>query len=98
MRPDLDYHDFVELRFTQCRRIVIDNALPASLVENPEIANWSLSEFAIIKLLSSEENWFHFAILWETDRRIDVECRGSEAVELPRTPELEARYRWPKLN
>ena len=98
MRTDLDEHDFVELRFHSCRRLHINNWLPDSVLQSPQMANWSLSEFALIKVDRAGDGLYTVQILWETERRIELECEGVDVVSVPSTPELVARYAWPNLS
>lgn len=72
----------VVLVLQNVRLISVDNVLPAGILENPDRADWGLTEVALVRpenpssllgrLPTSEPYLCHVVVLWETDRRIDV--------------------------
>lgn len=92
MNPKSDFAQPISLVFDKCRQIDICNSLPQEIFDDPELATWGLSEFALIKVQSTDDGLFQFRILWEDDREIGVLCQDLRLRPTPLTPEMKQKY------
>jgi hypothetical protein len=66
--------------FEGLEELRMHGALTSRMIERPEGISWGLSEVALVRA-SSAAGGAYFEILWEGDRRIEIEChRASLAV------------------
>jgi len=64
----------MNLRFSSVNRLVIDNELSSSAIDEPEMINWGFNEISKINLLETTSSKFlQVEILWETKRKILIE-------------------------
>ncbi len=65
----------ITFRFKQCQRIIIENMFPDHIVKNPDMVNWGLNEFSIIKVEEMGDGLFQFRMPWEGKiRKIEIQC------------------------
>ena len=80
--------DSITMRLFLVQEFHVRNALNDAILREPYRINWGLSEVALVELKEDEkflayyENpvvpLHHLAILWETERRIDIVFSGIE--------------------
>jgi hypothetical protein len=72
----------ITLSLQGLREVRIITALPHAVLQAPHLADWGLTEVAVIRLLDDSDSLggnggpagtlHHLAVLWESDRRIDI--------------------------
>jgi hypothetical protein len=93
-RVNLDVHAPVYLRFQQCQRVLVVNAFSDDILRHPDLVNWGLNEFSLIAVEDLSSGWFRFKILWEHDRKIEIDCRALHIEEGVLTTEIQTKYPW----